>query len=200
MHTTGVILAGGRSSRFGGAPKGLAEVGGRRMIDRVAEALREATDELLLVANSIDAAGWLPGVRTRADVIADAGSLGGLHAALSHARGAALVVAWDMPFVTAGLLAELRAAAGAEHADAAACTGSGAERLEPLCAWYAPACRAVAERLIRAGDLRAGALLDAVRTHVLPPERVRAHGDPALLFLNVNDPRALHAADAALRA
>lgn len=200
MPTTGVILAGGRASRFGGAPKGLSEVGGRRMIDRVADALREATDELLLVANAPDAGGWLPGVPVAPDVLRDAGSLGGIHAALSHAHGAALVVAWDLPFVTGALLADLRAAGEANDVDAAACTGTGAARLEPLCTWYGPRCRAVAERLIRAGDLRAGALLDAVRTHVVPAERVRAHGDPALLFLNVNDPRALEAAEAAGRA
>lgn len=196
MHTTGVILAGGRATRFGGAPKGLAEVAGRRMIDRVADVLRETCDELLLVANAPTASAWLPGVRVAADVIPDAGSLGGIHAALSHARDAVLVVAWDMPFVTAGLLAELRAL-GEDGADAAAAEGDGPARLEPLCAWYAPSCRPEAERRIRAGDLRASALLDAVRTRLLPLERVRTHGDPARLFLNVNDPRALDDALAA---
>ena len=170
------------------------------MIDRVAEALREATDELLLVANAPDASSWLPGVRTVPDVVADAGSLGGIHAALSHAREAAVVVAWDMPFVSAGLLAELRAIGETTAVDAVACGGAGPSGLEPLCAWYAPGCGDVAARLLRAGDRRAGALLDAVRTHVLAPERVRAHGDPALMFLNVNDPEALDAAHAAVRA
>ena len=197
MLTTGVILAGGRATRFGGAPKGLAEVGGRRMIDRVADALREATDELLLVANASGAHEWLPGVRTVGDVLPDAGALGGIHAALSHARTAVLVVAWDMPFASASLLRELRDAASAEI-DAVAPASDGPAGLEPLCAWYAPACRAVAERRVRAGDLRAHALLAEVRTCVLPVERVRTHGDPSLLFLNVNDPRAL--GDAALAA
>ena len=64
----GVILAGGGATRFGGAPKGLQVVEGARIIDRVAAALREATDELLLVANDPGAAAWLPGVRTVADV------------------------------------------------------------------------------------------------------------------------------------
>ena len=196
MHTTGVILAGGRASRFGGAPKGLAEVAGRRIVDRVADALRLATDELLLVANAPEASAWLPGVRVEADVVRDAGSLGGIHTALAHARDAALVVAWDMPFVTGGLLRDLRAAGDAGDVDAVGCEGATG-RLEPLCAWYAAACRPIAERLIATGDLRAGALLDAVRTRVLPAERVRAHGDPALLFLNVNDPGTLHAATAA---
>ena len=59
---TGVILAGGAASRYGGLPKGLERVGGKRIIDRVAGALLEVTDDLLLVANSPDADTWLPGV------------------------------------------------------------------------------------------------------------------------------------------
>ena len=56
MRCTGVILAGGGATRYGGRPKGLERVGGRRIIDRVADVLRETTDELLLVANAPDAA------------------------------------------------------------------------------------------------------------------------------------------------
>jgi len=105
---TGVILAGGAASRFGGMPKGLERVNGRRIVDRVAAALREVTDSLLLIANADDAASWLPGVRTERDVRVGLGALGGLHAALAHAETDVLLVAWDMPFVSAALLGEMR--------------------------------------------------------------------------------------------
>ena len=39
MRLTGVIQAGGRSIRMGGEPKALLEVGGRRIVARVAEVL-----------------------------------------------------------------------------------------------------------------------------------------------------------------
>ncbi len=48
---TGVILAGGEATRYDGRPKGLESVGGLRIIDRVAAALGEVTDDLLLIAN-----------------------------------------------------------------------------------------------------------------------------------------------------
>ncbi|MDQ8155527.1 MAG: NTP transferase domain-containing protein, partial [Gemmatimonadota bacterium] len=83
----GVILAGGGATRFGGEPKGLRVVDGSRIIDRVADALRGAADELLLVANDPGAAAWLPGVRALPDVRRGDGALGGLHAALTHAAG-----------------------------------------------------------------------------------------------------------------
>ncbi|MEO6446470.1 MAG: NTP transferase domain-containing protein, partial [Gemmatimonadaceae bacterium] len=75
---TGVILAGGGATRFGGEAKGLQRVGGVRIIDRVAEALTRSCDDLLLIANDAGAAGWLPGVRIAGDVRPGEGSLGGL--------------------------------------------------------------------------------------------------------------------------
>src|SRR5450759_1437842 len=87
----GVILAGGGARRLGGQPKGLLLVEGARIIDRVATALREASDDLLLVANDPSASEWLPGVRTATGVgervvqsskraVADADIGGGAHA------------------------------------------------------------------------------------------------------------------------
>jgi molybdopterin-guanine dinucleotide biosynthesis protein A len=189
MKCVGVILAGGGARRFGGQPKGLQVVEGARIIDRVAGALREAADELLLVANDADAHRWLPLVRMAPDVRLGEGALGGLHAALSHADGSAvLVVAWDMPFVPGGLLRALRTL-GEAGADAAlpdsALSGRG---VEPLCAWYGPACLAAITRRLEAGDRRAVSFLDDVRVATLPAADVSHWGDPARIFFNVNSP------------
>lgn len=190
---TGVVLAGGLATRYGGRPKGLERVGGRRVIDRVADALAAVADDLLLVANDPAAASWLPGVRVAPDVRPGCGSLGGIHAALVHAGGPALVVAWDMPFVPAELLAELRALG--EQADAAVPESGSRRGLEPLCAYYGPACVSPIERRLEAGDLRVIGFYDDVRVARLDAERVRRHGDPALLFMNVNTPDELALAE-----
>lgn len=186
---TGAILAGGAGTRLGGAAKGLLAVGGARIVDRVAAALREAADAVIVVAGHPDAATWLPGVPAAADLRPGNGSLGGVHAALAQAGGgAALVVAWDMPFVSPALLARLRALgeAGGDATDAVVPRVDG--RREPLCAYYAPRCRAVAERQLDAGDRRLHALLDALRVRYVEGDELAAFGDPALLFANVNTP------------
>jgi molybdopterin-guanine dinucleotide biosynthesis protein A len=185
----GVILAGGGATRFGGEPKGLRAIEGTRIIDRVAGALREAADELLLVANDPDASTWLPGVRTVPDVRRGDGALGGLHAALSHADGrAVLVVAWDMPFVPAALLRALRAL-GEAGADAAMPESSSSRRgVEPLCAWYAPGCLSAIEKRLDAGDRRVVSFHDDVRVARLNAASVSQCGDPAQIFYNVNTP------------
>ena len=77
----GAIIAGGASSRFGGEPKGLQTVGGRRIVDRVATALRAVTDELILVSNAADAADWMSDVTIVPDARTERGSLVGLHTA-----------------------------------------------------------------------------------------------------------------------
>ncbi|MBI2408563.1 MAG: molybdenum cofactor guanylyltransferase [Gemmatimonadetes bacterium] len=189
LPCVGVILAGGAASRFGGEPKGLRVVDGRRIIDRVASVLRPLTDELLLVANHPDAPTWLPGIRTESDVRRGDGALGGLHAALTHAGGrAVLVVAWDMPYASEGLLRALRAL-GERDADAAVPESETSGRgVEPLCAWYAPACLAAIERRLNAGDRRVVSFFDDVRVAHLPAAEVSQWGDPARIFFNVNSP------------
>ncbi len=187
---TGAIIAGGRAARFGGAAKGLERVGGTRIIDRVAAALREACDELVIVANDDAAAHWIPGARVVADVRPDAGALGGVHAALSNARDSALVLPWDSPFVPGALLRALRAAGDAGGVDAAVPASRSPWGFEPLCAWYGVQCRTVIERHLDSGDLRAGGWQDDVRTVRVD---VSPWGDPDEIFFNVNS-----AADLAL--
>ena len=190
MHCTGVILAGGAATRYGGRAKGLERVGGRRIVDRVADALTATTDALLLIANDPEGATWLPGVRVAADVRPGEGSLGGIHAALTHAAGAVIVVAWDMPFVPAPLLHRLRTLG--EGGGDAALPESGSRRgVEPMCAWYAPACLPAIERRLEAGDRRVVSFFEDVTALTLPAADVATFGDPETLFMNVNTPEEL---------
>jgi molybdopterin-guanine dinucleotide biosynthesis protein A len=190
---TGVILAGGRASRYGGRPKGLERVHGTRVIDRVADALRSVSDSLLLIANDPGAEAWLPDVRVAGDVRPGVGSLGGIHAALVRAGTAVLVVAWDMPFVPEGLLTELRALG--DDADVAAPESGSRRGLEPLCAFYSPACIAPIERSMDADDRRVIGFFEQVRVARLPASQVLRYGDPERLFMNVNSPDELELAE-----
>lgn len=188
-----MILAGGLATRYDGRPKGLEPVGGRRVIDRVADALSAAGDDLLLVANAPDAGGWLPGVRTLPDVRPGEGSLGGIHAALAHAGTDVLLVAWDMPFVSAGLLRALRERSA--EADAVLPRSDSKRGMEPLCAFYGAACLPAIERRLDAGDRRVISFFSEVRVAHLDEAEVRRHGDPARLFLNINTPHDLELAE-----
>lgn len=189
-YCSGAVLAGGANARFRGAPKGLSVVDGRRVVDRVLDALAGVVDERFLITN--DAA-----IRGAVDVVvygderAERGSLVGLHSALTHCRAAALVVAWDMPFVSAALLEHLRTVG--ERAKAAAIP-LGPSGPEPLCAYYPRTALANVERQLAAGDLRLTHFVATLTSAVLvPPGDVARFGPPDVLFANVNTPADLAA-------
>jgi molybdopterin-guanine dinucleotide biosynthesis protein A len=182
------VLAGGASRRLGGSPKGLEVVGESRIVDRVASALKPVSDELVLIANVAEADQWLTGVTVIRDLHAGAGGLAGVEAALTRGRDA-LVVAWDMPFVTTRLLAALVELA--HRADAAITLPESESPFgyEPLCAYYSIRLREALRVFLDAGG---GAAHDFIaRTqdvHTLPISAVRGFGDPRQLFFSVNTP------------
>lgn len=184
----GVLLAGGRSTRYG-SPKALAEVGGRTILDRALAALDGAVGDAVIVANEPDA--YRSAARPiRPDVRPGTGVLGGILTATEWARErgreAALVLACDMPFVPAALLRRLADEAAAEAVSIAA--SDGPRGVEPLCAVYGVDC---ADAIVRALDRDERAVVSFfsdVEVRRLPLEEVRRYGDPARMFFNVNRP------------
>jgi molybdopterin-guanine dinucleotide biosynthesis protein A len=165
--------------------KGLLEVGGQRILDRLIAAFHAALGVMpLLVANAPDAGSWRPGLRVVADRVPGAGTLGGLLTAVLEAPAPVVCAAWDMPFVPGGLIRDL--ADGLADADACLPSSAGRRGMEPLCAAYGPACAAPMAEAIKQGDLRAIGFHPAVRVRVLSEIEVRRHGAPELLFFNVN--------------
>ena len=132
MHSA-AILAGGHATRFGGRDKAALVVDGRTMLDRQVAVLAPLTNDLLIVGGRMHH----PAARTIADAVPGCGPLGGLHTALTHARGdAVFLIACDMPYVTSPFIAYLLSLAGG-----ADIVVPRSERgYHPLCAVYSPAC------------------------------------------------------------
>jgi len=190
----GAVLAGGAARRYGGRPKGLVELGGRRILDRIVDAVSAVTDGApLLVANAPEGAAWRPDLRTVPDVRPACGSLGGIYTAVVSGPGPVLCVAWDMPFVTLELLRAL--VEGAARYDAFLPESDGRRGVEPLCAVYGPRCGPAIERQLARGDFQAIGFHADVAVGTLPLDRVRTFGDPDVLFFNVNTPADLTRAE-----
>jgi molybdopterin-guanine dinucleotide biosynthesis protein A len=172
----------------------LERVGGSRIIDRVSAALSAVIPDLLLVANDPDAVRWLPGVAVLSDVHPGAGGLAGVEAALSPGRDA-LVVAWDMPFVTAPLLRVLAEAARHHDADVALPQSDSPYGFEPFCAYYSARVREPLSAFFEAGGGAARDFLRRLhRVHVVPGAELKPLGDPRRLFFSVNTPEDLRRA------
>ena len=192
MRVSGVIQAGGRSTRMGGRPKALMELGGRRIVERVLDAVAPAVDDLLLVTNTPDLYASL-GLPMVADVYPDAGSLGGIYSGLKAAPGeTAFTVACDMPFLHPAVVRLVVARAG--EADVVIPRVGG--QLETLHACYAKSCLPHIEERILAGRLKIVGFFERVRVIEIAEAEVARHRDPAVVFMNVNTPEELERARA----
>jgi len=187
MRVTGVIQAGGRSVRMGGRPKGLMELGGRRLVERVLMALTPVVDDVLVVTNTPQLYAFL-GLPMVQDVYPDRGSLGGIYSGLRAAPGqAALTVACDMPFLHPEVL-KLVAERSGEGDVVIPRVG---DQLETLHAAYGKACLPHIEERLLAGKLKIIGFFEKVRVVEITEADVARFRDPRLVFMNVNTPEEL---------
>jgi molybdopterin-guanine dinucleotide biosynthesis protein A len=191
VRCSAAILNGGQATRYGGRDKGALVVDGRTILERQLEALAPVASEILLVG------GGEPreGVRVIDDVVPGCGPLGGVHAALVEAaHPITLVIACDMPYVSAPLLACLAEMAGA----ADAVVPRTEDGYHPLCAAYTRAClERFAARLARGRYTMTDALAD-VKVRIVEAGDIERFGHRHRLLANVNTP-AEHGGLAALR-
>ncbi len=190
MRITGVIQAGGKSTRMGGRPKALMELGGRRIIERVVGALEGAVDDLLVVTNTPDLYAFL-GLPMVPDVYPEGGSLGGIYSGLTAAAGeAAFTVACDMPFLRREVVRLVVERAGL--ADVVIPRVGG--QYETLHAVYHKTCRPHMEARLARGQLKIVGFFDQVRVVTIDEAEVAPYGDPTVVFMNVNTPAELERA------
>ena len=181
---TAAILAGGRARRLGGRSKALLSIGDQRIIDHQIAVMRTVADEFAVVTADTDRYSAL-GVPVWADLISDSGPLGGIYTALVNATSShTLVVASDMPFVTASFLKYL-VRVGQDVDVAIPRTTDG---YQPLCACYAGTCASVIRRHIESGTLKVTDLLSEVSVHEIGPAELEPFDPDERLFFNVNTP------------
>jgi molybdopterin-guanine dinucleotide biosynthesis protein A len=184
MRITGVIQAGGRSTRMGGEPKALIELGGRRIVERVLAAIAPVVDDVLVVTNTPERYAFL-GLPMVGDVFPEGGSLGGIYSGLAAAAGdAAFTVACDMPFLDPAV-ARLVVARADEGDVVIPRLG---DQLETMHAVYGKRCLPHMEERLRAGRLKIVGFFDRVRVVEVPEADVRRVADPEIVFMNVNTP------------
>ncbi len=193
---SGIILAGGRSARFGADKLGVP-IEGRTILLRAVEALAAACDEVVVVVAPGGAARMeelLREARPAPRVIEDArpfdGPLAGVAVGLRQARApVAIVAAGDMPWLEPAMLALLVREIASDPADRAAAAFVSGGRLErfPFAARPVRAL-AVVERLLAAGERRMRALIRDLDPLGIPEDRWRALDPDGRTFRDVDRP------------
>ena len=150
-EVTALILAGGKATRLGGVDKRELVVEGRTIFDRQLEVLHGLP---ILVSSPRD----IPGHVTVRDAVADGGPLAGIAAGLAAARTTwLLVLAGDMPYITAAVIERLLARM-ADDIDAVGVRLAGLP--EPLvCVLRVSVFLPLVQARLARGDLKASRLL-----------------------------------------
>jgi molybdopterin-guanine dinucleotide biosynthesis protein A len=160
MNCAGFVLAGGKSSRMG-SDKALLPFKGRALVQHVAEQVHQAAGNVKLVGDP-GKYSYL-GYPVIPDVYAGRGPLSGIHSALCVSRVEwNLIVACDMPELTAGFLTRILARAQAGDAQAVIPVGPSG-RPEPLCAAYNRSVLAVTAQALEHGIYKVLAGLEGIQ-------------------------------------
>lgn len=179
---SGIVLAGGESRRMGHVNKALLDVGGLKIIERVAGVLEQVFDEILVITNTPEDFRFL-GLPMIQDIRPGYGALGGLYTGLRSCRNEyGFLVACDMPFLDVRVMRHMVGLIGGQDVVIPRVGG----RLQPLHAIYSRKCIEPIERSMAADDLKIYDLFHEVDVLEVP-ESVLAQFDPGLRFvININ--------------
>lgn len=193
--TAGVLLAGGKSSRFG-SNKALTAFQGKPLISHASRLLASLFSETLLVTNTPETYDFL-GWPMTADIYPGAGPLAGIHAALKKVASPKIfVIGCDMPLVEEKLVRLLcRESKGWD-----AVVPELTKGLEPLCAVYSQTCLAIIEKNLNNGHRKLHRLFDQIRTNKIPEDIVQTADHDLVSFKNINKRADLEAITSLLQA
>lgn len=171
--STGIILAGGTSSRMG-RDKASLDIGERTSLQHVIEAAQAVCDEVIVASGrNVSPVSSTEGVRYVEDLPGVAGPLAGLVAGMRATEAeACLILACDMPFADPALLRELLASLDGCLAVVPVFDG----KPQPLQAAYSRDCLAVAESILRLGDSSVRSLVERVPTRFIAVSKDTGRG------------------------
>lgn len=184
---TVAIMAGGKSSRMG-RNKALIKIGQQTILERIIVATGQLTpSETILITNTPDiyADFALPML---SDIVPDRGALGGIYTALYQSKTQyTLVIACDMPFVSADVLRLLLAQA--DDFDAIVPTVKGYP--QGLHALYSHTCLDIIRQRIETNRLKVSDMYDDLQVKFLDEQAISQVDRSGIALMNVNTPEDL---------
>lgn len=181
---TGVVLAGGRSSRFG-ANKALADWKGAPLVQSVVDSLLAVMPRVVVVTKNAAELAFLKSERVSVveDLCADGHPMGGIFTALSGLRTRhAFVAACDMPFVRPELIKAL----WHSRADYDAVIPVWRDKRQPLCGVYSRGCVGMIRASIAEDSLGIKHLFDLLRTRFMLEKEVAGVDPQGLSFMDID--------------
>ena len=180
-QVAGVILAGGKSSRFG-SNKALALHQGDALIQTIARRLAALFPETLLITNTPEEYGFL-GWPMAKDLYPDCGPLAGIHAALrTVSQPRIFVCGCDMPLVNPELIRFLCELEG-DHDIVLPWLDEGPE---PLYAVYSKKALPIIEEQLSKNQYKIGMVFEKLRIRKVTSEEILQIVPDLTTFQNIN--------------
>lgn len=180
---TGVILAGGKSSRMG-RNKAFLEVGGNRIINKTVSLFKSIFEEILLVTNTPEEYSDLD-LRIVTDIYPGKGSLGGIYTGLFYSGcDYSFVASCDMPFLRKDLIEFLLSLKDGYDVIVPRLK----DGYEPLHAVYSRKCLKPMGNMIKKNDLRIIGFYPEVKVRDVTEDELAAFISEPSPFINVNTP------------
>lgn len=185
----GVILAGGRSSRYG-VNKAFVQIEGVSLIERAVRSLRRVFERIILITNTPEEHHFM-GLPMHEDLVKGLGPMGGIYTGLEKiSEEAGFFVACDMPFINPRLVRYMTQ------------IGKGFDAvvprvgwmLEPLHALYTRDCLPAIRGLIDSNEYQIVKAFPKIRVRYVDEEEIRSVDRELKSFLNINRPEDLGAA------
>jgi molybdopterin-guanine dinucleotide biosynthesis protein A len=181
LTVSGIVLAGGQSSRLG-TDKSFVKMNGQPLIEQIVAKLARLSDDVIIVANSPEKYDHLE-ARLVGDIYPGKGALGGIYSGLRTAANAySLVVACDMPFLDLNLLRYMILLARGHDVVIPRIGGFP----EPLHAIYSKSCLEPIDRLLTRRGLKIIDFFSEVRVRYVEEGEVDIFDPQHLSFFNVN--------------
>ncbi|MEW5805753.1 MAG: molybdenum cofactor guanylyltransferase [Acidobacteriota bacterium] len=191
MMITGIILAGGKSRRMG-RDKGLMELGGRKIVERIIDALIPSVSEILIITDRTDDYSFLNHPILE-DLHKGKGPLAGIYTGLLNSRtDGNFIAGCDYPLLEPDFVR--RVIEIFEHS----LSSEGFEilipevdgKIHPLCSIYRRRCLASIKDNLQRGDLRVQSLCRKAKTHFIKGSELAGLDIERNLF-NLNRPEEL---------
>lgn len=164
---TGIILAGGKSSRMG-EDKGFLKLNGKTFMSSIIAALNPIVGEIIIVSNNSEYDVF--NLKRVADSMEDSGPLAGLYSGLLHSETENnIVLSCDVPLISTSVLKKLLEGAPSE-AEVIQFESEG--KTMPLVAMYKKKCRHHFLKLLQTNERRLRFAIDQldVKTITLDSE------------------------------
>jgi molybdopterin-guanine dinucleotide biosynthesis protein A len=189
-NLSAAVLTGGQSRRMG-TDKALLTLGGRTLVERTLECLRQLTSDVRVIGDRPAYRAF--GAPVEADLYPGTGTLGGIATALATSQHEfVLVVACDMPFLSESLLRRM-AEIPRDYDVLVPITSNsrsqqgGSTTYETLHAIYRRTCLPYIEAELRAGRLKVIGFFEHVRIVTLDEQWLHAAAGDLRSLLNTND-------------